>query len=63
MGITVTDDGRGVAPGEPERRLAQGHIGLSSHRLRVEAAGGRLTLVPAVPHGTVAGVWVPIGPG
>lgn len=60
-GVTVTDDGRGIAPGEPERRLAEGHIGLSSHRLRVEAAGGRLTLEPAVPRGTVAGVWLPTG--
>ena len=62
VGITVTDDGRGVVPGEPERRLAQGHIGLSSHRLRVEAAGGRLTLAPAVPRGTAAQVWVPADP-
>lgn len=61
VGITVTDDGKGITPGEPERRLAQGHIGLSSHRLRVEAAGGRLTLDPAVPRGTVAAVWIPTG--
>ncbi len=61
VGVTVTDDGRGIAPGEPERRLAEGHIGLSSHRLRVEAAGGRLTLGPALPRGTVAAVWVPTG--
>jgi two-component system NarL family sensor kinase len=61
VAITVTDDGRGVRPGEPERRLAEGHIGLSSHRLRVEAAGGRLTLEPAVPHGTAARVWIPTG--
>lgn len=61
IGVTVTDDGRGIPAGEPERRLAQGHIGLSSHRLRVEAAGGRLTLQPAVPGGTVAAVWVPAG--
>ena len=61
VGITVTDDGRGITAGEPERRLAQGHIGLSSHRLRVEAAGGRLTLAPADPRGTVAAVWLPTG--
>jgi two-component system NarL family sensor kinase len=40
VGITVIDDGRGVTPGEPERRRAQGHIGMSSHRLRVKAAAG-----------------------
>ena len=57
--ITVADDGRGIADGEPERRLAEGHIGLLSHRLRVEAAGGTLTLAPALPHGTVATVWMP----
>ena len=59
--LTVADDGRGIADGEPERRLAQGHIGLSSHRIRVEAAGGRLTLGPAHPRGTVATVWLPTG--
>ncbi|WP_298130493.1 ATP-binding protein [Micropruina sp.] len=42
--MTVCDDGRGMAPDDAERRLAQGHIGLHSRRTRVEAAGGSLRL-------------------
>ncbi len=58
--VTVTDDGTGIPAGEMERQLAAGHIGLASHRLRVEAAGGSLTLAPGSPHGTVATVVLPI---
>ena len=41
--LTVTDDGVGVATADVARRLGEGHIGLASHALRVEAAGGTLT--------------------
>lgn len=58
--VRVTDDGRGIADGALERRLAAGHIGVASHRLRLEAAGGRLTLEPAEPRGTRATVEVPL---
>jgi two-component system NarL family sensor kinase len=34
------------------RRLADGHIGLASHRVRVESAGGRLEL-DTVPGGGI----------
>ena len=44
--LTVTDDGVGVATADVARRLGEGHIGLASHALRVEAAGGTLTLAP-----------------
>lgn len=47
--------GDGGAGGAAER----GHIGLASHTVRVEAAGGRLVITPAEPHGTVVTVEVP----
>ena len=39
--FVVEDDGRGFAPERLPERLAQGHVGLESQRVRVEAAGGR----------------------
>ncbi len=53
--LTVADDGRGFADGVAERRLAEGHIGLASQRIRIESAGGTLRLRSG-PHGTVAEV-------
>ena len=58
--LTVTDDGVGVATADVARRLGEGHIGLASHALRVEAAGGTLTLAPAPVAGTVAAVELPL---
>jgi two-component system NarL family sensor kinase len=57
--LTVADDGRGIPDGAVQRSLQLGHIGLASHALRVEAAGGSLTLRPGRPGGTVAVVDVP----
>ena len=59
--LIVTDDGRGIRPGEVERQLAEGHIGLTSRRVRLEAAGGSLRIRPGSPSGTVAEVEVPAG--
>jgi two-component system, NarL family, sensor kinase len=56
---TVTDDGAGMDPGTLEQRLAEGHIGLTSHRLRIEASGGRFLLSAVQPHGTRVVVVVP----
>jgi two-component system NarL family sensor kinase len=61
--LTVTDDGVGVAEPDVARRLGEGHIGLTSHVLRVEAAGGSLTLAPAPRTGTVAVVSLPVSDG
>ena len=58
--LTVTDDGVGVATTDVTHRLGEGHIGLASHALRVEAAGGALTLAPAPATGTVATVELPV---
>lgn len=57
--LVVTDDGRGSTPQQVEQSVADGHIGLVSHRLRVEASGGHLLMAPATPGGTVVDVQVP----
>lgn len=57
--LVVSDDGRGIEADLPARRLADGHIGLASHALRVEAAGGVFTLARGLAGGTVATVEVP----
>ncbi|WP_369382839.1 sensor histidine kinase [Streptomyces sp. cg36] len=36
----VVDDGVGFAPALLTARIAEGHIGLASHRVRIESAGG-----------------------
>jgi two-component system, NarL family, sensor kinase len=54
--LTVSDDGVGL--GEP---ADPAHIGIASHTVRIEAAGGHLTLAPGHP-GTVAGVTLPLPP-
>ncbi|MFZ0832980.1 MAG: ATP-binding protein [Mycobacterium sp.] len=45
--LDVADNGVGLTNEQAARRLAEGHIGLASHRARVEAAGGRFTIVDA----------------
>jgi two-component system, NarL family, sensor kinase len=57
--LRIADDGRGISPGEMERQLALGHIGLTSRRVHLEAAGGSLFLHPGETSGTVAKVEVP----
>jgi two-component system NarL family sensor kinase len=59
--LVVADDGRGMATEARQQRLDEGHIGLHSQALRVEAAGGTLTVVGAAS-GTVATVLVPVKP-
>lgn len=60
--LVVADDGRGVADGDPRRGLDQGHVGLYSQRLRIEAAGGELTVASRRPTGTVVSVELPAAP-
>jgi len=40
--LSVEDDGHGFPPDRPAEQLANGHIGLASQRVRVEAAGGSM---------------------
>ncbi len=56
--LTIADDGRGFADGIADRRLAEGHIGLASQRIRIESAGGTLR-VRSGADGTVAEVELP----
>ena len=60
--LEVADDGRGIPDGAVEASLARGHIGLASHRVRLEAAGGAFSLTGASPSGTVARVEMPCAP-
>jgi two-component system, NarL family, sensor kinase len=59
--LTIADDGRGFADGVADRRLAEGHIGLASQRIRIESAGGTLRL-RSTADGTVAEVELPAAP-
>lgn len=42
--LVVADDGRGFPPERLNERLADGHVGLASQRVRVEAAGGSMNV-------------------
>jgi two-component system NarL family sensor kinase len=57
--LVIADDGRGITPEAEAGSIAAGHIGLASHRVRVEAAGGSLIVRPRQPNGTIAYVVVP----
>jgi two-component system NarL family sensor kinase len=57
--LTVVDDGVGIAPGRLEQRLADGHIGVASHQVRLAAVGGGMSLRAGEGGGTVAQAWMP----
>jgi two-component system, NarL family, sensor kinase len=57
--LEVIDNGVGISTEAAARQLAQGHIGLASHRARVEAAGGTMRVVD-MPAGTHVSVVVPL---
>jgi two-component system NarL family sensor kinase len=57
--LDVADNGIGFHSDAAARRLGQGHIGLASHRTRVEAAGGHFSFLDA-PVGTHVRVEIPI---
>ncbi len=57
--LVIADDGRGIPEGAVEASLDDGHIGLASHRVRLQAAGGDLSMTGASPSGTIATVDVP----
>jgi two-component system NarL family sensor kinase len=56
----VADDGVGI--GADAAGPGGGHIGLASHAVRIEAAGGSLTIAPGPSSGTVVAVDVPADP-
>lgn len=57
--LTVADDGTGIDERVLEQRLAEGHIGVSSQRVRVMAAGGSFHLRRG-ERGTVGEVELPL---
>jgi two-component system NarL family sensor kinase len=57
--LVVEDDGAGLDAGRLGERLADGHIGLASQRVRIESAGGRLSVVSRPGLGTRAEVRLP----
>ena len=59
--LVVADDGVGMPENAAGGALRRGHIGLASHTLRIDAAGGRFTSAANRPHGTVVTVELPVG--
>jgi two-component system, NarL family, sensor kinase len=57
--LVVEDDGRGFPPERLAERLAEGHVGLASQRVRVEAAGGRMDVRSAPGDGTRVEIRLP----
>jgi two-component system NarL family sensor kinase len=57
--LVVEDDGRGFTPERLGERLADGHIGLATQRVRIEAAGGTLDLVSSPGGGTRVEIRLP----
>lgn len=58
--LTVADDGRGMGEVDLDERLAEGHLGLASRRVRIAAAGGTLTVRAGSPRGTTVEVGLPL---
>ena len=57
--LDVIDDGVGTSSEMLTSRLAEGHIGIASHRTRIEAAGGTMRFIDA-PAGTHVRVELPL---
>ncbi|MFW0793075.1 ATP-binding protein [Gordonia sp. CPCC 205515] len=58
--VIVVDDGVGVDEAELDRKVAEGHIGLASRRVRLEQQGGSLRIAQRSGGGTVAVAEVPV---
>ena len=61
--LVVEDDGRGFPPDRLAERLADGHVGLASQRVRVEAAGGSMDIASRPRRGTRVEIRLPAEPG
>lgn len=57
--LQVRDNGVGLDPGVLSNRLREGHIGLASHRARVETLTGAMDFLP-VDQGTMVHVRIPL---
>lgn len=60
--LTIADDGVGIPDEAMADRLAHGHIGLNSHRVKIESAGGRFRIDTPGAGGTTVRVSVPATP-
>ncbi|MFJ3977784.1 sensor histidine kinase [Streptomyces sp. NPDC090021] len=60
--LEVLDDGVGIPAGAVRHSVENGHIGLGSQQIRLEEAGGRLTLDRRDPRGTAAVATLPLRP-
>lgn len=58
--LEVSDDGIGISSVVLQEKAASGHLGITSHRSRIEGARGTFTLRNRVPTGTSAEVLVPM---
>lgn len=61
--LVVADDGRGFDEDRRRRRVAEGHVGLESRRVRIVASGGRMHIGATSGGGTTVTVRVPLEPG
>jgi two-component system NarL family sensor kinase len=59
--LAVEDDGRGFPPDRLRERLAAGHVGIASQRVRIEAAGGTMAVDSAPGKGTRVRIRLPAG--
>jgi len=59
--LVVEDDGLGFPPERLGEQLADGHVGLASQRIRIEAAGGRMRVASTPSAGTRVEIHVPGG--
>ncbi|MDQ2968314.1 MAG: ATP-binding protein [Actinomycetota bacterium] len=57
--LGISDDGDGFDLSTLDERLAEGHIGLASQRVRIETIGGRLDVVSERGSGTSVEIHVP----
>ena len=57
--LVIADDGRGFRPDERERRLEEGHLGLSLVEELARQSGGRLSVSSAEGSGTRVELTVP----
>jgi len=58
--LTISDDGRGFDVSRLDQRLAEGHIGLASQRVRIETIGGRFEVTSQPGSGTRVEIRVPV---
>jgi two-component system, NarL family, sensor kinase len=59
--LVVEDNGLGFPPERLGEQLADGHVGLASQRIRIEAAGGRMHVASTPGAGTRVEIRVPGG--